>query len=219
MHAGHLLSTKLIRKTQAAAGFSTSLQANLAKVLVSRCAWHATGLPLRFHHTCHATCWQHTRQRLVQHFQLGVMRGRTGRTCKSETLKRCMGTYVWQTFDAQHSTCECAGRALLCVLGQVVSRQLPVELLHAVHDVKLIITQLITILVLAIGLQGKGYHRQPLASTNQVKVPCTTDYDQDKALLLSLGHSSITLRAVGLDQTYGRGSASEQEHKPIEHMF
>ncbi|KAA6420702.1 MAG: hypothetical protein FRX49_09279 [Trebouxia sp. A1-2] len=46
-------------------------------------------------------------------------------------------------------------------------RQLPVELLHAVHDVELIIGQLITILVLAVGLQGKGYHRQPLASTNQ----------------------------------------------------
>lgn len=70
--------------------------------------------------------------------------------------------------------CECTARALLRILGQVVSRQLPVELLHAVHDVELIIGQLITILVLAVGLQGKGYHRQPLASTNQVKVPCST---------------------------------------------
>ena len=80
---------------------------------------------------------------------------------------------MWQNFDEQHSTYE--GRALLCILWQVVSRQLPVELLHAVHDVKLIIVQLIAIHVLAVGLQGTGYHRQPLASTNQVKVPCNPD--------------------------------------------
>ncbi len=89
-----------------------------------------------------------------------------GGACKSKTLNKCLGAYMWQTFDAQHSACESAGRALLCILGQVVSRQLPVKLLHAVHDVKLIIGELVTILVLAVGLQGKGYHRQPLASSN-----------------------------------------------------
>ena len=86
-------------------------------------------------------------------------------------------------FYGQHSICECKGRALLCIFGQVVSRQLPVELLHAVHDVKLIVVELITILVLAVGFQSKGYHRQPLASPNQVKVPCRRDQDQAKALL------------------------------------
>lgn len=63
------------------------------------------------------------------------------------------------------------GICLLCILGKVVGWQLPVILLHAVHDVKLIIAYVVALLVLATSLQGKGYYRQPLAPTNQYKVP------------------------------------------------
>ena len=61
--------------------------------------------------------------------------------------------------------------SLLCVLGEVVCWQLPMKLLHAVHDIKLIVAYVITLLVIAASLQGKGYYRQPLAPTNQHKVP------------------------------------------------
>ena len=83
--------------------------------------------------------------------------------CQCHTLTRSL----------QQRAANKAGKScLLCILGESVGRQLPMVLLHAVHDVKFVIAYVITLLVLTASLQGKGYYRQPLVPTNQHKVPC-----------------------------------------------
>ena len=60
----------------------------------------------------------------------------------------------------------------LGVVGQGVGGDLPVVLLHAGHDVVLVVHAVVPLLVLAALLQRKGHQRQPLAAADQLEVAC-----------------------------------------------
>ena len=63
---------------------------------------------------------------------------------------------------------------------------LPVVLLHAGHDVILVIHTVIAVLVLAPVLQGKRHQRQPLASANQLEVACVARVPLNSHISMSM---------------------------------
>lgn len=67
----------------------------------------------------------------------------------------------------------------LGIVWQGVCRQLPVVLLHPVHDVILIITDVLTLGILLVIVEGKGYTGHSRAAPNQVEVAWHTHSDAD----------------------------------------
>ena len=65
-------------------------------------------------------------------------------------------------------------KSSLGVVGEGVCGDLPVVLLHAGHDVVLVVHAVVPLLVLAPLLQRKGHQRQPLAAADQLEVACMT---------------------------------------------